>query len=78
MLTGPTATAKAVTRRADNKEEGWQRIHLPVLFTFSLEGAAFGAKLKEIAACKEFHVLLESPEDEDLDPNVWIKREKPL
>ena len=44
----------------------------------SLEGAAFGAKLKEIAACKEFHVLLESPEDEDLDPNVWIKREKPL
>ena len=27
----------------------------------SLEGAAFGAKLKEIAGRKEFHVLQESP-----------------
>ena len=27
----------------------------------SLEGAAFGAKLKEIAARKEFHALPESP-----------------
>ena len=41
----------------DNKGD----ITAELLLLKSLEGAAFGAKLKEIAARKEFHALPDSP-----------------